>query len=1103
MSQSGALPDSPASASTGRKPRGHLWLRLAVLALVCALLQAWQPSYWLGSAGLVPLALLLGVMVASALTRGPATLPAALLGTALGAWLGGGWGPAAWLLVPLLGLQTALVLALMRRHMLAGGLLLDSGAGLQRLVLVAAPAAALLGALGSLVAAALEPGIGLVVAWSRPALAHGLGRLVVDWAGIVVVCSIMLCWLARPLATWRPRRRLVALPLALTTLMLLPGLDEVARRDELRLKVRFEREALARQRQLQQLLAEPAAAVAAARGMLAAGGSALSDAQFEPLAAGWTSRVGGLKALGWLQVTGDNPPALSLPHAHLAATPGSAGAVPVALRQAVATLAQQAGVAAAVARALMVDGPATALLEATGPSATPWMLLVQAVPNDPSRQRRLAFGVVELQGLLESVLPDADDPNLRVCVFDQGANTGVGTGKAESGQTAMASAPVASPLVMPLVLAGPAACAAAPSQAAFRVEAGRLNLSDRSLSVLSIEPPSADNRLFTSVWLLGLPSMLGMGLLATLLLAITGRLQRIEQRVQERTAALQTEVNERRQAEQALATSEQRFRAMFESVNIGVTLVDRQGVIQMANPAFCSLMACSTETLVGQPLVSFKLPDVVEDDGTAQALGGEQARRQRYLTADGRVLQVAASLRTLHDASGEAVGTVGALQDLTQMLRLRDAERARDEADVANRTKSEFLARLGHELRTPLNAIIGFTQMVDDADRGADEAPKLQRSLARIRQAGWHLLDMVNDVLDLSRLEAGTLRLRLAPVALPELIDEALAMLEPAAQKAQVQLRLSLSPQAEWVRADALRLRQVLINLVGNAIKYNHAGGWVQLRTRPAGLGDILIEVEDNGPGLSDEQQQRLFQSLPRLDGDQAGRPGSAAEQGTGIGLVICQRLTRLMGGELEVHSQAGQGSVFSLRLPKAGHQAQARAAPSDEPDTVPGDDLHDADIAARPAPSGRPEGSHARPSTSPAPAPVSAPASPMAKVSIGQVLYVEDDEADVAALRALLAQRPGISLTCVPTAAQGLVLAHQADVLLLDLDLPDLPGLSLLAQLQADERLRRLPVIVVSAETRPDRIDACFDAGAAAFFSKPLDPAPLLRALDEALQAP
>jgi signal transduction histidine kinase/CheY-like chemotaxis protein len=473
------------------------------------------------------------------------------------------------------------------------------------------------------------------------------------------------------------------------------------------------------------------------------------------------------------------------------------------------------------------------------------------------------------------------------------------------------------------------------------------------------------------------------------------------------------------------------------------------------------MMGCDAGALLQRPLDEIRLPDVAEDDGTAVAMGGGEARRQRYLTPDGRVLQVAASLRTLHDASGAPVATVGALQDLTPVLRLREAEREREQAQIANRTKSDFLSRLSHELRAPLNAILGFAQMLgseDMADDLAGSQAQRRHGAAQIRQAGWHLLDMINDVLDLSRMEAGSLRLTLEPVALTDLAQEAMAMLEPAAEQSKVTLELSLSPQADAVQADPVRLRQVLVNLLGNAVKYNRRGGLVVLRTRPAGVGELAIEVEDNGIGMSEAQLGELFTPFHRLGREQRGTPGQPGSQGTGIGLVICRRLTELMGGRLEVSSTEGKGSVFRLLLPRPAGEPQRTVVSSHQP-----------------------LGS---------------------QVSIGTVLYIEDDLADTDTMRALLAERPGITLVCAATAADGLARAGDVDLVLLDLDLPDRPGIEVLRALQADSRWRTLPVLVVSAESRPQRIDECFDAGATQFLTKPLDRVRLLRAVDDAMKA-
>ncbi len=1072
------------------QPLSRAVLRAVALALLCGLLQALLPRYTLGAVALAPLSVVLGVAVAAAMSRGRWTVPAALAGVALGDLASGSGGHVALVDAGVLGLQAMTAGWLMRHAPDPDLLQLDTAARLRRFVLVAAPAAAAVGVLAAMLA---QWGVDAAAALplAPPQLAGAVGRFIADTAGVVVTAPVLLCWLAQPQAPWRPRRRPVALPLVLLVLVMLPGFNQVARRDEQRLQGAFDRDATARRLRISQLLTDPVDAAVALRGVIAAGGDGLPPSVFNALASGWTARVPGLRSVAWLaqrpaagSALGPAAPAAAAPapsappdwqlrHLHAALnTPGTLPGAQLtpdgrvlmapALRRAadkalasdaVVTVTGLTGTAApAAAGAIGAASPAVVVGSTTAERTpgNPALLMLMSVPAPaPGAPRhQLVFAVVDAGQLLASALPSNDDLNLRACLTDNSRD-----GNADS---------AAQPNVARHRLAGPPGCENDAPGAAVRSQIGRVSLGEHRLDLLISEPPTADNRLFTAVWLLALPAVAGAAMLSALLLALTGRLRRIEDRVQERTTALRAEIAERSQAEAALAVSEQRFRAIFEGVNIGVTVVDPAGRIVEVNPAFCHMMGCSAADLLRRPLADFQLPDVSGDDGTAVAMGGAEARRQRYLTPDGRVLQVAASLRTLHDATGQPVATVGALQDLTHVLRLREAEREREHAETASRTKSEFLANLSHELRAPLNAILGFAQMLGQGGAGGDDddpnGPRetQRHGLAQIRQAGWHLLDMINGVLDLSRMEAGGLRLTLEPVSLADLAQEAVAMVEPAALQAGVTVELSLSPQADRVQADALRLRQVLINLLGNAIKYNRSGGQVVLRTRPGAVGEVQIEVEDNGLGMSEAQISALFTPFNRLGRDQQGLAGSPRSEGTGIGLVICRKLCDLMGGELGVSSREGQGSVFGLRLPR----------PVGEPSRT---------VVSNTAPL-------------------------VPDVSIGSVLYIEDDEADIAAMRQLLLQRPGITLVCARSAAEGLALAGDADLVLLDLDLPDRPGIEVLRALRADTRLRSTPVIVVSAESRPQRIDDCFDAGAAQFLTKPLAPQQTLRAIAEGL---
>ncbi len=635
----------PGARPADKQPQHSLGRRVfsaAALALLCALLQAVLPTYTLGTAMLAPLSVVLGVVAAAAMARGRWTLPAALLGV-LAADLG--WRglalPSALLAAAVLGLQAVLVGWLMRHASDDDLLQLDTWPRLRRFVLVAAPAAAALGVLGgialqwSLAAAAALP-------LALPQLAGALGRFIADAAGIIVVAPVLLCWLARPAAPWRPRRRLLALPLLLLVLAMLPGFDEVARRDERRLAVQFDREANLRRVRVQQLLATPLDAVLTLRGVLAADTGAPDTALFDQLSAGWMARSNGLRATGWLERRAGDTAVTLLPHAQWQKT--EASALPGLRPAADGRLLPDAGLDQAVARALArPDEPLLHTLQATGGTGAAQLLVLQAVPanaanaaNATNAASRLVLARVDAQALLAPALPDNDDPNQRVCLVDAGTDPRQR-------------------------LAGPPGCEADVPARALRAQPFALTVGDRRLDLLVTEPVTAENRLFTAVWMLALPAVTGAAMLSALLLALSGRLRRIEDQVRERTAALQAEVHERRQTEARLADSEQRFRAIFDSVNIGVTVVDPAGRITDVNPAFCQMMGCPAADLLNRPLADFRLPDVAEDDGTAVAMGGGTARRQRFITPDGRMLQVAASLRSLHDANGTPVATVGAL----------------------------------------------------------------------------------------------------------------------------------------------------------------------------------------------------------------------------------------------------------------------------------------------------------------------------------------------------------------------------------------------------------------------------------------------------------
>jgi signal transduction histidine kinase/CheY-like chemotaxis protein len=390
-----------------------------------------------------------------------------------------------------------------------------------------------------------------------------------------------------------------------------------------------------------------------------------------------------------------------------------------------------------------------------------------------------------------------------------------------------------------------------------------------------------------------------------------------------------------------------------------------------------------------------------------------------------------------------------------ERVHLVDAERGRSEAESASRAKSEFLSRMSHELRTPLNAILGFGQLLG-MDSKAPLAPHQQQWAAQIQQAGWHLLHMIDDILDLSRIESGTLTLHIEPVPLAPLLDAVIAMVAP--QAAERQIDVGADPGCAdglAVRADVTRLRQVLLNLLTNAIKYNRDGGSVRIEC--ATLGNLVeLRVIDDGIGMSGEQLARLFKPFERLGREKTAVPG------TGIGLVITKLLIERMGGMLTVRSAPGRGSSFDLRLPRA----QAAL----EPEAGGGAPVHAPDASYR----------HRL------------------------VVLIEDNEANIDVVRGLLAPRPQVTLDVQRTGSDGLAAVRRLrpDLVLLDLDLPDTEGLTLLRQLQADDDTRATPVIVVSASVMQHQVDATLHAGAHAFLAKPISAPRFWQLVDEVLSA-
>ena len=379
-------------------------------------------------------------------------------------------------------------------------------------------------------------------------------------------------------------------------------------------------------------------------------------------------------------------------------------------------------------------------------------------------------------------------------------------------------------------------------------------------------------------------------------------------------------------------------------------------------------------------------------------------------------------------------------------------------AEKANLAKSEFLSGMSHELRSPLNAILGFAQLMETDS--PPPTPFQKESIVQILRAGWHLLTLINEILDLAKVESRQVPLSEEPVSLAEVIDECRDMVEPLAQQHGVRLILPGSAIPFVVLADRIRVKQVLINLLTNASKYNTTQGTIEVKCAESTPGRIRVSISDTGAGLGPEQLAQLFQPFNRL-----GQEGGA-EEGTGIGLVVSKHLVELMGGEIGVESSIGAGSVFWFELPAVN-----------EPLTAMAMDGREAISVAQPHP---PHGE--QPHT---------------------LLYIEDKPANLALVKRIIARNPTITLLTAPDGNSGLRIARESlpDVILTDISLPDISGHELLKILNSDPATAHIPVIAISAHAMPLDVERGLNEGFFRYLTKPIKIDEFLDALHVTLE--
>ncbi len=442
--------------------------------------------------------------------------------------------------------------------------------------------------------------------------------------------------------------------------------------------------------------------------------------------------------------------------------------------------------------------------------------------------------------------------------------------------------------------------------------------------------------------------------------------------------------------------------------------------------------------------------------------GIEDIHELTYIRRDGSRLAVLVSVTALRDAAGRIIGYLQIGTDNTERKRLDHVlhetnlalQNAKFVAERANLAKSDFLSNMSHELRSPLNAILGFTQLIDSGS--PLPTPGQKASIDQILRAGWYLLELINEILDLALIESGKMSLSQESMSLADVLDDCHAMIEPQASKRGIRVVFPRFDDAVFVKADQTRVKQVFINLLSNAIKYNRDGGQVEVTCSAAGEERLRISVRDTGLGLPPQDLAQLFQPFNRL-GQQAG-----AEEGTGIGLVVSKRLVELMGGSIGVESTVGVGSVFWIEL----HSALA-------PHAV--DEL---------APS------------------VVVPPQVHADAPLRTLLCVEDNPANLMLVERLLARRTDIRLLSARDGDRGIQIARaeRPDVILMDINLPGISGLDALRILAGDPATAHIPVIALSANAMPRDVERGLAAGFFRYLTKPIRIQQFMDTLDDAL---
>jgi len=522
---------------------------------------------------------------------------------------------------------------------------------------------------------------------------------------------------------------------------------------------------------------------------------------------------------------------------------------------------------------------------------------------------------------------------------------------------------------------------------------------------------------------------------------------------------------EQEKLDQLLRDQQFYTRSLIESNIDALMTTDASGIITDVNNQMETLTGRSREELIGAAFKNY-FTDPTRAEAAIKRVLSEGKVTDYELTArakDGTETDVSYNATTFHDRDGILQGVFAAARDITERKRWDkvlqentvELQKAKAVAEKANLAKSDFLSSMSHELRSPLNAILGFTQLIESDTPPPTASQKA--SIDQILHAGWFLLELINDILDLAVVESGRLSLSLEAVSLPEVLIECQAMIEPQAQKRGISMSFPKFEAPCFIKADRTRLKQVLINLLSNAIKYNRSGGTVVVDCDLTLPGRLRISVRDTGAGLSPELLAQLFQAFNRLGKEATG------EEGTGIGLVVSKRLVELMEGSIGAHSTVGTGSVFWIELgaaldPHIDFIQSVSTALAATPDTL---------------------GKRTR-----------------------LLLYIEDNPANLKLIEQLIARRSDLRLLTAQNGTDGISLGHGylPDVILMDINLPGISGIEAMKIIRLDATTAHIPIVALSANAIPRDIEKGIEAGFFRYLTKPIKVNEFMETLNVAL---